>query len=1095
MKILKVPTQFIINMLMKIIAYSYFIKFHKLYFSALHLGSSHKHAATDANVEENLSDNNVHKVELIAMKNNRAEGDINGNKDTDRQKSPDRQYIKSVQDQSGHPGEINPLSLKQRKSVENIVQKHMLEYSDGGKSATAAGQKSQTTQPVAVVDPKLKLLDNQLRHILKNDNAVDGATEPLRKSKQQEGGDGEQHPMEMGKPVDSGGGVMHRSLELVVDTVGTPGVPPTKMTRSLERQDFMRKSGSERHSTEMKDSANNIAIRFEQDAGNVVDGYEDEVLILECTNHGKPQKRDLTVDIDGINEGGRVLHNSASAFDKNLMFSGVDEKSYNTYMYTQAVMGDEPTHGLDTNAAKLAPCTVVTQFNLSMASSEEDSDGEESIKGDTSNVKPQSQSYSPYSEHQKRGTMMKQMQDVSERITEKLNAREIGKIHPARRELFHNLDNSRIDSEADSLGANNSRSAQKDLQSLDYRPVKSILEEIPRPKYSSHSPGSPAKSLSSSLSSKPGPSPLKALPMLSKVKEVSSEFNQTGKSVTGDSTKEPPCSDKMKEEDEELEKLLQVNMDELFMDKHQFLPQKDAEKSGDKNRVDNAAAIPVDDISGSDTEASRNILNNEAIREKLLALKLEERGVADGESPRQNSAEEAIKHVGKDISHLVESNDKAEVLIGDDKEGDVCLTMENGPIISVPFSPIITRVPDVFINRASLDRGPLAPLQNEDLVPPLSPPEVNSKVTVNTTPIEGGVNEGLNICNDDAIKENGENMIPVSNPAVKENEVLHETVQQSEEIGHPIPNCEANMIGEPDKVSISLSKSSEVPHKIFQTVYPHKEKVGGKSLIIKSRLPIRDMGKQIHNSGSLRDKALPPSPKKSTDGPKKSESAAKREKVRKSPTKSAASPSRSKGMTKKEAANKALANSKLSSIPVKGLSPKRRKEPVKTEKSSPKKSSNVTEGKCLTNGTHSPTHTRGKSTTNKTDRLDNTKSQDKDKNKNPVIIDSPKRIVKCDNDFDVSSQGSSTSNSPRAVSHIARSRSKKRSLGRDSSSKERPTLSMIAGGGASQADDLSLVHASVDVYMLEGGREDPAIRPKPPSSSMTRNARVSSRAR
>ena len=118
-----------------------------------------------------------------------------------------------------------------------------------------------------------------------------------------------------------------------------------------------------------------------------------------------------------------------------------------------------------------------------------------------------------------------------------------------------------------------------------------------------------------------------------------------------------------------------------------------------------------------------------------------------------------------------------------------------------------------------------------------------------------------------------------------------------------------------------------------------------------------------------------------------------------------------------------------------------------------------------------------------------------DLNKNPVGRENRKKTdslqnILCDNDADASSK---SENLPETRVHVSRSRSKKRV--HEGSSKDRSTMSMIAGN--SQMEDVSLIRASVDVYMMDGRDDQSEIshHPKPPPGQVPRSARVSSKAR
>ena len=811
------------------------------HFSGGQHGYSPKAAATDANIEEHILSDNNPRIEVVNSKYK--VDDINGNRDQDRPQSPE-QYITARSMQEPQVAIPEPVaSLKHKKSAENVVQKHILEQSQKSdcRSASKSPQHGGGIEHVTL-DPKLQLLDNQLRHILKHDGS--DSSDRLKKQKAEE------------EQVDNTRtGVMHRSLDFVIEKDAVDSGMGPQMTKSLERHELINKPlPGLRHSTEMKDASNNFAIRFEKVSRE--DGGQDEMLVLECSKDHLQRKLEIQqgdsaveFDVEPHATDRMVVGSAQDLAARNITFGGVDEKSYNTYMYTHAVMGDEPTQAGE-QATRAAPCTVVTQFNLSMASSEEESDGEDSVKGDSPlNKGLSSQIFSPYSEH-KRGTMMKQLQDVSERISEKLNAREIGKGH-SRRELFQDLshkENSRVgsekDSEADSFGAN-SRSAHKDPQSSEYRPVKSILEEIPRPKYSSHSPGSPAK-FSPSLA-KPGPSPIKALPVLSRVKEDSKEFRDSSGGYS-----EKSCRSK---------EIKQDRMEDGM-----------SLQAGVVHELKQAGKVAAtDEMSGSDTEASRNVLDKEVIREKLMALKLEERGVADGESPRQNSGDEEVDKELKKECHI---NKKASVLFVEEKEVESLLTIEKGPIISVPFSPIITRVPDVVVNTASLDRGPLSFL-SEDMPRHLSPLKDPSSVQTNLTKdISNGV---LKEKEDSSDNHKASRPVLIADSSKSNGQVnsLQDNLNgqysnNKKELSNGV-HCvkDPHVSGHSNETVVNKDKpvkSSKVPNDSISTMRDKNHK---------SRLPVRDNRVAKSENG---ERALPPSPKKSSDGPRKSETVLKKEK-------------------------------------------------------------------------------------------------------------------------------------------------------------------------------------------------------------------------
>ena len=135
----------------------------------------------------------------------------------------------------------------------------------------------------------------------------------------------------------------------------------------------------------------------------------------------------------------------------------------------------------------------------------------------------QPQPSSPYSTGDKRHSshIIRQLHDVSE-ISAKLSAREIGSHSSSRKDLqqdfnkefedLHGIQDGDKTPENEGGGESQdaSKSSKKDFPfPLEHRPIKSILDEIPRPKFSTKSPSSPAKL--SSLPKQLPISPLKAV--------------------------------------------------------------------------------------------------------------------------------------------------------------------------------------------------------------------------------------------------------------------------------------------------------------------------------------------------------------------------------------------------------------------------------------------------------------------------------------------------------------------------------------------------------------------------------------------------------
>jgi hypothetical protein len=258
--------------------------------------------------------------------------------------------------------------------------------------------------------------------------------------------------------------------------------------------------------------------------------------------------------------------------------------------HTQACVEDVPTTNvyIDDHATRAAPYTLASQF-ISLASSDEESDGGEAYEEGTSNVRtesglprPHSTSslcMSPYADKQRRSSqhmLLKQLHDNSEKIHEKLNSRGFGRSRA-------------VDSSQEAL--NREEAAEESSgssKSKEHKPICSILEEIPKPKFSTKSPSSPAK-----ISSLPkNTSPIKAKsPLTLPVPIVSEACTPTENGTHGKPLVQTPS----------------------------------------ENNNNN------DSDSGSDTEV-HPLLDKDAVQQKHLAL----RGIADGESPRETTTEEPI---------------------------------------------------------------------------------------------------------------------------------------------------------------------------------------------------------------------------------------------------------------------------------------------------------------------------------------------------------------------------------------------------------------------------------------------------------------------
>ena len=188
----------------------------------------------------------------------------------------------------------------------------------------------------------------------------------------------------------------------------------------------------------------------------------------------------------------------------------------------------------------------------------------------------------------------------------------------------------------------------KDVSSL-YSPHKSIkailLDDIPKPKFSTRSPSSPAKLTHTPKTT----SPVKAqrlvlcgLPPAGRPQDTE-EKQQPGKTTPKLASQpwtlgnEPGITPVQ---------VRDFKVTETY-DKETFNKDFDVpeiKEVPDPVKLDNGNE---ESESGSDTEIAPYLLDKDAVQQKLLALKLEDRGNADGESPREDlSQENAARHNG-----------------------------------------------------------------------------------------------------------------------------------------------------------------------------------------------------------------------------------------------------------------------------------------------------------------------------------------------------------------------------------------------------------------------------------------------------------------
>ena len=257
------------------------------------------------------------------------------------------------------------------------------------------------------------------------------------------------------------------------------------------------------------------------------------------------------------------------------------------------------------------------------------------------------------------------LQDAGEKLNEKLSAREFGK----RRELsmeFHR--------DSDSQHADESYSHVLS----EHRPIKSILEEIPKPKFSTRSPSSPAK-----LSSLPkASSPLKPRQQLfvSNIPIPQSHLDGNPPNVNGiDDDLAQPLGD--------------GSHDIAPVDVVLCVPDYTVDQTvpghvvlAVPGLVDRVHVAPTTEeeaetSDGSDTEPQpHHLLKRDLVKQKLLALKLEDRGIADGESPRQYLSEERLRETPTQSLEQDNSNLASAV-----SSSSRPAPTKAGPMISLPY--------------------------------------------------------------------------------------------------------------------------------------------------------------------------------------------------------------------------------------------------------------------------------------------------------------------------------------------------------------------------------------------------------------------------
>ena len=568
---------------------------------------------------------------------------------------------------------------KQVKLLENILQKHSLElspptslqhqHSPQRRLLTASPSQQVAAVPASSgdgkidghLDVKLQLLDSQLRHILKSsreDSLVSSSgsakadhkgappRDAAKLQKKSSLSSVHQPPQPL---LDDRYSDRTRVIESGIGEKGD-GVLADKGEKYSEKQ---RERGS------VGDTGKRVSIELKTGTGAGGD-EDDEVLVVAIEGNGHhPDPADDSDDGDGSNMGVPVTR-KPSIINLLSAYRGADDRSQTNHaddVLTNVYMDDMAT--------RAAPYTVVSQMNMSLGDSDDGaaSDPEDhSCRTLNRAHSLTSLSFSPFSEKRRGSHLMRQILDVSE----KLGMREFWK----RRDIYNELN--RSSSTDCSQGRDDVKSATPKLPVTagaseavsEHKPVLSILREMPKPKFSTKSPSSPAKlsSLSkqsqspdTSRSLKPSGVPVTMTTVVPMNTTALSDSHAAGDSVIKDSVhvyKAPFSAELVKPGDVS---------DNLAVDKQHIGGTVDVNNILCAEPVASAAiCVSVTlkpfvqqeaEPSNSDTEVRHNKTRpcedvdhrlHEAVdTSQKVVFSLEERGMADGASPRLVDSETA----------------------------------------------------------------------------------------------------------------------------------------------------------------------------------------------------------------------------------------------------------------------------------------------------------------------------------------------------------------------------------------------------------------------------------------------------------------------
>ena len=563
--------------------------------------------------------------------------------------------------------ENNP---KQTKLLENILQKHSLEQSPPTSLQHHSPQRRPQTaspsqqmmaalqasggdaKPDSHLDIKLQLLDSQLRHILKSsrDDSV------VSSSGSAKGDQKGMTPRDATKPQQksSASSVNQPQDDRYTDRLIDSGIG--------EKGDGAIVDGAEKYVDKWErgsvgDAGKRVSVELKNGTGAGGDEDDDVLVVAMETTSNRPEAAHADSSDEGEEHHVRVdvtrkpsVINLLSAYrsvtDDRSQTNHVDDAPSNVY--------------LDDMATRAAPYTVVSQMNMTLGDSDGGGSDPEDHSCRTLNRAHSlnSLSFSPFSEARHGSHLMRQILDVSE----KLGMREFWK----RRDIYGELNRSSStdcsqarDDAHKGTGAAKSTGASTPVS--EHRPVLSILSEMPKPKFSTKSPSSPAKlsSLSkqspdTSHSFKPSVAvttmavPIKTNTLSDDRMAGDSVVNDTVDgckvSPNGECVKPAPVSDGTIVDCERVTEAVDVKCvpstdgAALCEDVVKLKPpamQVKSSTSDTEDQFNEAPHLSVEHL-------LHDTLNNVDSRQRTVVLfTLEERGMADGASPRLVDSESA----------------------------------------------------------------------------------------------------------------------------------------------------------------------------------------------------------------------------------------------------------------------------------------------------------------------------------------------------------------------------------------------------------------------------------------------------------------------